>query len=174
MPALIHRKEGGSSAGSISMLKEGNSRPAFSLEGQDGKLHTRDDVHGKWLVLYFYPKDNTSGCTLEAQNFASRFAAFEKSGAVLAGVSADSIKSHASFATKNTLPFILLSDPDHSFLEACGVWQKKKMAGHEYMGIVRSTLLVDPAGTVRAVWTKVKVPGHVDEVLDTLQKLQKA
>ncbi len=156
------------------MQQPGDAFPAFSLPDQDGTIRTPRSFAGKWLVAYFYPKDNTSGCTLEAQTFAARFADFSGKNAVILGVSPDSIKCHAGFAARHSLPFILLSDPEHALLEACGVWQKKKMAGREYMGVVRTTMLVDPRGTVRAVWPKVKVPGHADGVLNELARLMES
>ena len=154
------------------MLETGKAFPSFALPDQGGKNHSMHDYAGKWLVVYFYPKDNTSGCATEAATFAALHDAFMGHNAAIVGVSPDSVKSHKNFAAKLALPFSLLSDPEHMLLEACGVWQKKKMAGHEYMGVVRTTALLDPKGIVRALWPKVKVAGHAEEVLAKLRELQ--
>ncbi len=156
------------------MLAAHSPFPAFALSDQDGSVRSAKNYAGKWLVIYFYPKDNTSGCSNEATDFAALNDDFAAKKAAVIGVSADSVKSHKNFATKLNLPFRLLSDPEHALLEACGVWQKKKMAGREYMGIVRSTFLIDPEGAVRAVWPKVSVAGHARDVLSTLTDLQRA
>lgn len=154
------------------MLETGMVFPQFSLPDASQRVHSLADYAGKWVVVYFYPKDNTSGCTTEASDFAALHAAFAAQNAVILGVSPDAVTSHAKFATKLALPFPLLSDVAHELLQACGVWQKKKMAGREYMGVVRTTALVGPDGIVRAVWPKVKVAGHAEEVLATLRTLQ--
>lgn len=154
------------------MLEIGKPFPDFTLPDQNEKKHSLAQYADKWLVVYFYPKDNTSGCSMEAANFVALHKSFAAKKAAILGVSADSVKSHKNFATKLVLPFPLLSDPEHLLLEACGVWQQKKMAGREYMGIVRTTVLVDPKGIVRDLWLKVKVPGHADEVLQRLRELQ--
>lgn len=154
------------------MLKTGDVFPDFTLPDQNGEDRSKTDYAGSWLVVYFYPKDNTSGCTLEAQSFAGLFASLKAKDTAVLGVSADSVKSHCGFAAKLSLPFSILSDQEHALLEATGVWQKKKMAGREYMGIVRTTVLVDPQGIVRAIWPKVKVPGHAETVFGALQDLQ--
>ena len=154
------------------MLTIGTSFPDFTLQDQNGVIHTLNDYSGNWLVVYFYPKDNTSGCSLEAGDFAAQYNRFQAMKAQVLGVSPDSVKSHDKFACKLALPFTLLSDPEHSLLTATGVWQKKKMAGREYMGVVRTTFLLEPHGIIRALWSKVKVAGHVQEVLETLKRLQ--
>ena len=156
------------------MIEQGFAFPDFSLPDQNGDTHTRAEYAGRWLVIYFYPRDNTAGCSLEASNFAAMIKKYAAQSTAVVGVSADSVKSHAKFAEKLELPFTLLSDPDRTLLEAAGVWQQKKMAGREYMGIVRSTYLVDPQGRVRAFWTKVNVAGHAEAVLNTLGELQGA
>jgi peroxiredoxin Q/BCP len=153
------------------MLTAGKPFPAFSLPGHDGKEHTSDEFAGGWLVVYFYPKDNSSGCSLEARNFAALFNSFAQRKAAIVGVSPDSLKSHCSFAAKFSLPFLLLSDPEHVLLEAAGVWQSKKMYGREYMGVVRTTVLADPAGRVAHVWDKVKVKEHAQAVCQKLNEL---
>ncbi len=144
----------------------------FSLKDQEGVARNLADYAGQWLVVYCYPKDNTSGCTVEAQDFSALAGQFAEAGAAVLGVSPDSVKSHAGFCAKKNLSITLLSDPERSFLEPAGVWQKKSMCGKEYMGVVRSTFLVDPEGRVREIWTKVKVPGHAQAVLEKLRKLR--
>ncbi len=155
------------------MLESGKQFPAFSLPDQEGITRTLADFAGKWLVVFFYSKDNTSGCTNEARDFAFLHAAFAKSGAAVAGVSKDTVKSHAGFAAKYELPYTLLSDAGHDLLEAAGVWKKKNMHGKEVMGVVRTTALVDPKGIVHTVWSRVKVPGHAAAVLGTLEEAGK-
>ena len=155
------------------MLQTEQAFPNFQLKDQDDKIHTLADYAGQWLVIYFYPKDNTSACTLEALDFSARLSDFEQMDAAVVGVSSDSVKSHANFQVKKELRVTLLSDPEHVLLTEAGVWQKKKLYGKEHMGVVRSTFLVDPAGTVREVWTNVKVPGHVEAVLERLKALRK-
>jgi peroxiredoxin Q/BCP len=153
------------------MLAVGQAFPAFSLPGQDNKEHSLREFGGQWLIVYFYPKDNTSGCSLEAQNFAALFSSFARKRAAIVGVSPDSCKSHGAFAAKFNLPFILLSDPEHTLLTAAGVWQSKKMYGREHMGVVRTTVLLDSAGIVRHLWSKVKAAGHAQEVYAKLLEL---
>jgi peroxiredoxin Q/BCP len=153
-------------------LEVGKKAPAFCLIDKDEQKHCLKDFLGKWIVLYFYPKDNTSGCTREAVGFTEKKADFEKLNAVIVGVSPDSPASHARFVEKKNLNILLLSDPEHKVLMKYGVWQKKKLYGREYMGVVRSTFLIDPKGKIAAVWRKVKVNGHVDAVLEKLKELQ--
>jgi peroxiredoxin Q/BCP len=152
-------------------LTAGDPAPDFTLNDKDGNPVTLSDMRGKWVALYFYPRDNTSGCTTEAKDFSSLLPAFEKKDATIIGISADSEASHARFATKHDLTVTLLSDPEHQALEAYGVWQKKKMAGREYMGIVRTTVLIDPQGVIREVWNKVKVKAHAETVHQALCQL---
>lgn len=154
------------------MIENGKPFPAFSLPDQDGKTRSLGDYAGKWLVAYFYPRDNTPGCSMEAQAFAALIQKYAAENTAVVGVSADSVKSHANFAEKFSLPFSLLSDPEQKLLGPAGVWQKKKMAGREYMGIVRSTYVIDPKGIVRASWAGVKVPGHAEAVLEKLREMQ--
>jgi peroxiredoxin Q/BCP len=130
------------------------------------------DLKGKWVVLYFYPKDNTKGCTMEALEFTAAEDEFKGKNAVIIGVSPDSLKSHTNFRQKHDLSINLLSDTEKEVLETYGVWQKKKMYGREYMGVVRSTYLIDTEGKVVFVWPKVRVKGHVDNVLEKLSELQ--
>jgi len=152
-------------------LKIGNKAPAFTLEDQQGKKLKLSDFAGQWVVLYFYPKDNTSGCTTEACNFSDNIITFEDINTIVLGVSPDSVKSHINFSAKYDLKITLLSDPDHKVLEKYGVWQKKKMYGREYFGVVRSTFLIDPDGKIAHIWEKVKVAGHVDDVLKKYAEL---
>jgi peroxiredoxin Q/BCP len=153
-------------------LKPKDTAPAFSLSNQDDTKTSLKDFKGKWVVLYFYPKDNTSGCTLEAVDFTRASAGLAKMGAVVIGVSPDSIKSHCNFIDKHNLKIMLLSDPDHKVLEKYGVWKLKKLYGREYYGVERSTFLIDPEGKIAKVWRKVKVKDHVDEVKETLKELK--
>ena len=155
------------------MLEKNMPFPDFALPDQDGVTHDLKQYIGKWLVVYFYPKDNSSACTLEAQDFTSLAGHFEEKNASIIGVSPDSVKSHAGFAVKKDLRVTLLSDPEHALLTAAGVWQKKKLYGKEHMGVVRTTALVGPDGILREVWSRVKTPGHAEEVLARLDELQK-
>ena len=157
----------------MTKLPEINSEaPDFKLNNSKGKSRTLDDYAGKWLVLYFYPKDNTSGCTTEAKEFTVFKRKFSAKKAVIAGISPDSEASHQRFIGKHGLKIELLSDSDKEIARAYGVWQLKKLAGREYMGIVRTTFLIDPEGRIKNVWTKVKVKGHVLAVFDSLCELQ--
>lgn len=151
--------------------KTGDPAPDFTLNDKDGNPVTLSDLRGRWVALYFYPRDNTSGCTTEAKDFSALLPQFERKDATIVGISADSEASHARFAAKHDLTITLLSDPDHRVLEAFGVWQKKKMAGREYMGIVRTTFLIDPKGIIREVWNKVKVKAHAEAVHQSLCQL---
>jgi peroxiredoxin Q/BCP len=154
-------------------LKKGDTAPDFSLPDGNGKSVSLNDFKGKNLVIYFYPKDDTPGCTKEACDFRDNLARLKKSGAAVIGVSRDTVKSHAKFASKYDLPFPLLSDEEGEMLKAYGVWQKKSFMGKTFMGIVRTTFLADGKGAIRKVWEKVKVEGHVDEVLDAIRELKK-
>jgi peroxiredoxin Q/BCP len=132
-----------------------------------------DKYRGQWIVLYFYPKDATSGCTLEGQAFRDKYAQFLAHHAIVFGVSRDSLKSHENFKVKQNFPFELISDSDEKLCDLFGVIKMKSMYGKQYLGIERSTFLIDPAGIIRHVWRKVKVKGHVDEVFDTLLSVQR-
>lgn len=145
--------------------------PDFCLPSDDGNEYCLKNFRGKWVVLYFYPKDNTSGCTREAVDFTSRLNDFMELGAVVLGVSPDPLESHKKFRLKHSLKVILLSDVDHSVLERYGVWGKKRRYGREYYGVIRSTFLIDPEGVIRKVWRNVRVAGHVDEVYQALKEL---
>ena len=154
------------------MIIEGKKAPAVNLEDQDGKKVSLNDFKGKNVVLYFYPKDNTSGCTAEACNFRDDFPDFKKLKAVILGVSPDSVQSHKKFAVKFGLPFQLLSDEKKQVLEKYGVWKEKSMYGRKYMGVERSTFIIDKTGTARKIFRKVKVADHNKEVLEALKELK--
>ena len=152
------------------MLDVGDKAPAFSLEDQSGKTVKLSDFKGRKVVVYFYPKDDTPGCTREACAFRDEHSALQKAGAVVLGISPDSGPSHAKFAGKYKLSFPLLADTDHSVSEKFGAWGEKTLYGRKFMGIIRSTFLVDEAGKVARVWPKVKVDGHVDQVLEAVRE----
>jgi peroxiredoxin Q/BCP len=151
----------------------GSEAQGFCLPNQDGETVCLDSFRGQWVVLYFYPKDNTKACTLEALDFTLNKSEFEEIGAVVLGVSPDSVKSHQSFCQKHDLTITLLSDPEHEALEKYGVWQLKKMYGREYHGVVRSTFLVDPDGKLAHEWRKVRVKGHVEAVKEKILELKR-
>ncbi|MDJ0674881.1 MAG: thioredoxin-dependent thiol peroxidase [Calothrix sp. MO_167.B42] len=153
------------------MLQLGNLAPEFSAIDADGNTKNLQDFTGKWLVFYFYPKDNTPGCTTEAKDFTELKSDFTESGAMIVGVSPDSTKSHCKFIDKHGLSITLLSDPEHQIAETYGVWQLKKFMGKEYMGVVRSTFLINPQGAIAHIWTKVRVKGHAENVLAKLREL---
>ena len=146
-----------------------NTMLKLPLALSSGKHATLADYAGKWLVLYFYPKDSTPACTTEGQDFNALLPAFKRAGAVVLGVSKDSLKSHQNFCAKQGFKFDLVSDADEAVCNAFGVIQPKKLYGREYIGIVRSTYLIDPEGVIRQAWQPVKVPGHAQAVLDALK-----
>ncbi|NLO16903.1 MAG: thioredoxin-dependent thiol peroxidase [Arcobacter butzleri] len=154
------------------MLEIGQKAPEFCLPNQDEVEICLRDLSGKWIVLYFYPKDNTPGCTTEACDFTTALPEFEGLDAIVLGVSPDSPKKHRNFIEKKSLGLTLLADEDTSMSQKYGVWQLKKMCGKEYMGIVRSTFIIDPKGEIKAIWSNVKVKGHIDIVKSELAKLQ--
>lgn len=143
----------------------GDRAPDFSLTDQNGTTHSLKDYAGKWVVLYFYPKDDTPGCTKEACSFRDNLGTVAGKNAVVLGVSADSTDSHRKFADKYELPFPLLSDPEKAVIEAYDVWREKTMYGKKSMGIVRSTFLINPEGTIEKVWRNAQVDGHTEQVL---------
>jgi len=155
----------------MAMLDVGDKAPAFTLEDQSGKTVKLSDFKGKTVVLYFYPKDDTPGCTREACAFRDEQSALKKAGAVVLGVSPDSGASHAKFAGKYKLSFPLLADTDHAVSEKYGAWGEKSLYGRKFMGITRSTFLIDASGKVARVWPKVKVDGHVDQVLEAIREI---
>jgi peroxiredoxin Q/BCP len=150
------------------MAEEGKKAPNFKLKDQNGKLISLDDFKGKNVILYFYPKDNTSGCTAEACNFRDEFPKFGKLNAVIIGISPDSSESHKKFAQKYDLPFILLSDEDKKVLELYGVWKEKSMYGRKYMGVERTTVIIGTDGKIKKIFHKVKVDGHNKEIIEAL------
>ena len=152
------------------MLKIGKKAPDFNLVSGDGKKYSLKDFAGRKLVLYFYPRDNTSGCTKEARSFENKRAAMKKNGAIVVGVSTDSVDSHAKFAQKNSLTFPLLSDEKKMVIKAYGVWKEKSMYGKKYFGIERTTVVIDEKGIIRYIFHRVRVEGHADEVLNVLKK----
>jgi len=149
-------------------LEIGSSAPDFSLNGDDGKKHTLKEFRGKKVVMYFYPKDDTSGCTKESCSFRDNLSAIKAKGAVVIGVSADDTESHKKFISKYDLNFPLLSDESKSMLESYGVWKLKSFMGRKYMGIERTTLIIDEKGKISHIFPKVKVEGHTEEVLSAL------
>ena len=153
------------------MLEVGMKAPDFTLQNQNGERVSLSNFLGKRVVLYFYPKDHTPGCTRQACAFAGTYAEFERRGVVVIGVSRDSVSSHAKFAEKNNLPFVLLSDPDREAIEAYGVWQEKKMCGKVSMGVVRTTYLIDADGVIEAVMPKVKPDTNAAEILEMLEEV---
>jgi peroxiredoxin Q/BCP len=154
------------------MLNVGDTVPDFCLPNQDEEEICLRDIKGRWIVLYFYPKDNTPGCTTEACDFTAALPDFEGLNAIVLGVSPDSPKKHRNFIEKKELKITLLSDEEKEVCEMFGVWQLKKNYGREYMGVVRSTFIIDPDGKIAAKWEKVRVKGHVDEVKAKLAALQ--
>lgn len=149
----------------MSTLTQGSPAPDFDLPADAGSRIKLSDLRGRKVVLYFYPKDNTSGCTLESIDFSERKADFDAAETIVIGVSPDSVRSHDAFKKKHNLSIPLASDEDKAMLTAYGVWAEKSMYGRKYMGVVRTTYLIDRDGKILRVWDKVKVKGHVDEVL---------
>jgi peroxiredoxin Q/BCP len=154
-------------------LELGSQAPLFCLKDEEGKELCLKELRGKWVVLYFYPKDNTPGCTREALDFSEKLKEFDRLGAVVLGVSPDSVESHRKFKEKRGIKVKLLSDESGEVLKAYGVWQKKKNFGREYYGVVRTTYLIDPQGQIAYLWKRVKVKGHADEVLEKLDSLRR-
>ena len=151
------------------MLEVGMKAPQFTLPDKNGNMVSLSDFLGKKVVLYFYPKDNTPGCTRQACAFALRNKEIENKNAAVIGISKDSVNSHLNFATKHNLPFVLLSDSDLSVIQAYGVWQEKKLYGKVSMGVVRTTFLIDEQGNIQAIMPKVKPDTNADEILALLE-----
>lgn len=158
----------------MSDLKVGSKAPGFKLPGDSGKTVALKDYAGKYIVLYFYPKDDTPGCTTESCDFRDNIKSFEKLSAQVIGISKDSPASHDKFKAKYDLSFPLASDEDGEVCEAYGVWKEKSMYGKKYIGIERSTFLIGPDGKIAALWRGVKVPGHVEDVKAVIQSAKKA
>jgi len=152
----------------MALIEPGKKAPAFSLNDQSGTTHTLSDYAGRAVILYFYPKDDTPGCTKETCSFQSNLPKFKTSKATVLGVSILDEKSKAKFADKYNITFPLLADADHEVADKYGVWQQKSFMGRKFMGIVRTTYLIGPDGKVQKRWDNVKVDGHTDEVLDAL------
>ncbi|MDP4176008.1 MAG: thioredoxin-dependent thiol peroxidase [Bacteroidota bacterium] len=153
-------------------LKQGDKAPDFSLRDSDGNLVSLHDFLGKDVVLYFYPKDNTPGCTQEACDFRDATPEFDRLNAIVLGISADSEKSHKGFTSKYNLPFTLLSDPDKEVIQKYEVWKEKNMYGKKTMGIERTTFLIDKEGKIKMIFPKVKVAGHIEEILDMINSAE--
>ena len=156
------------------MLETGTQAPEFTLPDKDGNEKSLSDFRGKKVVLYFYSKDNTSGCTRQAQAFAALYDEFKEVGAEVIGISKDSAASHARFAEKNSLPFVLLADPERKAIEAYGVWQEKKLYGKVSMGVVRTTFIIDENGVILKIMPKVKPDANAADALDFLKGLTNA
>ncbi len=150
------------------MLKAGDVAPEFELQSDSGDTVRLSDLRGKKVILYFYPKDDTPGCTREACEFRDRMPDIEREGALILGISPDNVKSHQKFKSKHELPFTLLADPDHAVAESYGAWGEKKMYGKVYEGILRTTYLIDEQGKIEQVFEKVKPKGHSQQVLSAL------
>lgn len=155
----------------MSTVQIGQTIPNFKLDATSDNTVTAESLKGQNTVIYFYPKDSTPGCTTEGQNFRDSISEFESTNTVIYGVSPDSIKSHENFKAKQAFPFELISDPEKELAEIFGVWQLKKNYGREYMGIVRSTFLINSNGELVEEWRNIRVKGHVDKVLEAAKSL---
>jgi peroxiredoxin Q/BCP len=153
------------------MIRDGDKAPAFTLPGEGGDIVKLGDFKGRIVVVYFYPKDDTEGCTKQAVGFSQLLPAFHEIGAEVIGISPDSVKSHGKFRAKHDLRVVLLADEDRKAIEAYGVWGEKKMYGRTFMGVIRSTFLIGKNGKVARAWHNVKVPGHAEEVLAAARDL---
>jgi thioredoxin-dependent peroxiredoxin len=152
-------------------MNVGQAAPEFTAPDRTGKNVSLQDFKTRWLLLYFYPKDNTPGCTTQAIDFTSKLAEFHSLNTEIVGISPDSIAAHEKFITKHDLGIILLSDPEHQIADRYEVWQLKKFMGKEYMGIIRSTFLIDPTGNISHIWSNVKVKNHAETVLTQLKQI---
>ncbi len=152
---------------------EGKKAPAFTLPDAEGNKISLSSMKGKWIILYFYPKDNTSGCTAEAVDFTASLPEINKMNGVVVGISPDSCKNHQRFIQKHDFQVTLLSDEEKTVLQKYGVWKPKKMYGNEYYGVIRTTFLIDDKGIIRFIWNNVKVNGHADDVKFKLAELQR-
>jgi peroxiredoxin Q/BCP len=156
---------------SIDRLDVGTEAPNFTAPTQDGTSISLRDYHGEWVVLYFYPKDDTPGCTTQACNLRDGYTRLQEEGLAVIGVSEDDVASHEDFATKHDLPFPLVADPDHEVLNAYGVYGERSMFGNTFMGTKRTTYLIDPEGVIRHVFKRPKTDAHTDEVLEKYEAL---
>ena len=154
------------------MLEVGDRAPQFTLHDQDGTKVALKDLKGQPVVVYFYPKDDTPGCTTQACGIRDQWREFEEAGAVVLGISPDDVDSHASFASKHDLPHRLLADPERTVIQKYGAWGKKSMYGKEYEGVIRSSVLVGPNGKVAAVWPKIQPKKHADAVLEAIRAIE--
>lgn len=157
----------------MTMLKEHQKAPDFALPDQDGKKHKLSDYKGQWVLIYFYPKDDTPGCTTEACTLRDNFPSFKKLKIQVFGISIDSVASHNKFAKKYKLPFILLADEDKKVVQKYGVWQEKSMYGKKYMGTLRNSYLISPDGKIAKIYEKVKPANHAEEVLADIKEFSK-
>jgi len=155
------------------MIKINELAVDFCLKNQNNENVCLKDFMGKWVILYFYPKDNTPGCSLEAKSFSDYIDEFKQLNARIIGISPDSTDSHKKFEKKHNLTFNLLSDPNHDVLKSYDVWKPKKLYGREFMGVIRSTFLIDPKGRIVYIWPKVKVMGHTQSVMNKIKELKK-
>ena len=153
------------------MFVIGDIAPEFCLPDMNMEEYCLQEYRGQWVVLYFYPKDNTPGCTKEAVDFSENIENFKDLNATIIGISPDSAKSHVNFVNKKNLKILLLSDTDHKVLKQYGVWKTKQMFGKEYLGVVRTTFLISPTGKIEQIWDKVKVNGHVEDVMCQLKEM---
>ena len=151
-------------------LREGDKAPAFRLPNQDDEMVSLSSYKGKKLVLYFYPEDDTPTCTIQACNLRDNYALLKKNGFEVVGISPDAIVKHKKFETKFRLPFTLLSDTTHAVLEKYGVWDQKKMFGHEYMGVLRTTFVLDEKGVIRKIFLRPRNKAHAEEILEAMQE----
>ena len=154
------------------ILEAGDKAPKFDIPNQNGSMIKLDDLLGKWSVIFFYPRDDTPGCTIEAKEFTELSSKFEEHGATIYGVSPDNETKHCKFIEKHELKVELLADTESTMLADYGVWQEKSMYGKTYMGVVRTTYLIDPEGSVAEAWTKVKARGHAEIVLERLKEIK--
>ncbi len=156
----------------MNLLPIGTKAPAFTLSDQNGTNHSLVEYAGSWVVLYFYPKDDTPGCTIEACNFRDHFESLKEEGVVVLGVSKDSAQSHTKFIQKFNLPFVLLSDESTEMIQAYGAWGEKKFMGKTFQGISRVTYIIDPEGVIRMVYPSVKPQAHAEEILEEVRRLR--
>lgn len=155
----------------MAKLREGNSAPDFTLQDQNGQNHSLADYKGQWVLIYFYPKDDTPGCTKEACDIRDNFQAFKDAELIVFGISADSVKNHKKFEQKHKLPFTLLADTDKKVVDLYGVWAKKKFMGREYMGILRTSFLINPNGKITKIFENVKPNEHAKQILTEIDSL---